>query len=384
MNIKKKIVIGVGVLVLIGCSHEMKPGYVAQQWSKNSRQLGINPMFPQEGSYRVGDIYLVPVGTDKSINNLPSEYYAFPLVFVTHQTVSADELSGANQFQRTIDWTDSNGRVNKPGPYMQYVVDGQVVNHICSFPGFTFAAASDANGGLGVVSNGFAQAIGFAKKSRYTVSFTVPYPECMSISFIDGAKKFATFKSQLQLDKGIRDWLVDESDQMKQRLAGLQSDYKDKYALSTALIFVTDIYYTRSLNVTITAEDGVSLSSSTTVASLASLSNKRQSLYTQLVSLRAKEGDKPESSQAVSLTKQIDDIDYEMNQKSLSILPTVPGATGTVTSVSANSLVMQQTYAYPIAIGYNGIVRDFDLFVEKQASNMATDRMVVRSVKHKR
>ncbi|QDI08883.1 hypothetical protein electrica_02778 [Klebsiella electrica] len=360
----KYIAFSIYALTLIsGCSApSIKSGYVAQQWAINTRQLGIHPIYPLSENYSVGDIYLVPVGDDRTINNLPSESYNVTMKLITNIPVNENEMANKNGFSRTPDFQDSNGVTHKPGLFIEKVVNGKRVNSVCAFPGFSFAAAVGVSGGLEAAYDNAGVAAGGSKKSLYTVSYTVPDAECESISFMNGIAHLYEFKNSKYLPD-----LKNEGDLLDARLRSLESGRESSGGMSAGVVLATDVYYTRSLDITISAENDAAASASATFANITNISKQRADLIDQLTKLKGPDVNQTTSvtQQQQSLQTQIDSKQKEIDQMSKTLIPSgFPlAASGSVASVSSNGITLKQSYAYPVAIGYNGIARKLSEFL---------------------
>ncbi len=357
-----------------GCSAPpMKSGYIAQQWAINTRQLGIHPIYPLGENYSVGDIYLIPVGDDKTINSLPSESYAVTIKKIANVPIDENEMYNRNNFARTPEFQDSNDVTHKPGLFIEKIINGKRVNSVCTFPGFSFAAVVGVNGGLEATYDNAGVTAGGAKKNIYTVSYTVPDAECENITFIDGIKHLNAFKKSNYLSE-----VRTEGDLLDARLRSLKSGHESSGGMSAGIVLATDVYYTRSLDITIVSENYSAAAASATFANIARISKERADLVEQLEKIKEAEVNQTAvtSHQQQSLQEQIESKQNTIDQLSKTLIPSgFPiAASGSVTSVSSNGITLKQTYAYPVAIGYNGIARRLSEFL---GVSTATSRVTV-------
>lgn len=72
----KFIVISTCTALVLGCSaSKPKPGLIAKQWSDNTRQLGISPIYPPRERFEPGDIYLAVTVPASKIGEMPDGFY---------------------------------------------------------------------------------------------------------------------------------------------------------------------------------------------------------------------------------------------------------------------------------------------------------------------
>src|SRR5262245_51448709 len=63
MYLHRLVTLGLAISIVTACS-TTDSGYVAREWTKNIRELGIYPIFPPREDVRVGDVYVYPAFKD--------------------------------------------------------------------------------------------------------------------------------------------------------------------------------------------------------------------------------------------------------------------------------------------------------------------------------
>lgn len=363
----KKVIVVIMVFftfIILGCADRQGAGDVSKEWHDNSRQLGFYPIYPPSGEFFPGDIYITPFSPAQGKIKIPAEFYTIQPIRYTSIDVS-DALTEAPDFQRTAEWTDASDVKHRPEPFLNYPASGRRVNNIVAFPGFRFASVGSASFGAGFPADGWAAKIGLAKKTAYTVTYNVPNAESLSIDFSTGADKMIEWRQKVNTQN-----LQFIDDKMKAAILSIQNRYKINAKVEPGIVFITTVYYARSLDVTISSSEGFSASASATISELVNLSKKKSALMNELNKIKpdgsangdevAANVDTEKKSNAVqqnvqSIQSQIDSINTSMSQLSQAMAPGAPGATGTVTRVTASGITLQQVFPYPVAIGYSGI-----------------------------
>ncbi|HIE9100997.1 TPA: hypothetical protein ACXP61_003533 [Klebsiella pneumoniae] len=382
------------VVIVTGCAETQEPGIVAQEWAKNTRQLNIFPLFPPRERFYPGDVYIFPFISPKMVDKVPTKFYTIKPIRFTRFDVSdlLEQEQAIPTMPETKEWETLGNAQSRIGAFVSYPSAESRQNGIIAFPGYSFASVSDVSLGLGTVTSAIAQKLSFASSSRRNITFSIPYAEVISLDFSSSMDKFLLYKStvdgyetsKLQYLKKRMELLIDN----------LLDGANNKYGITPGIVFVTDVYYARSINVTITSADGFSASESASLAKFTALSSRREALVTKLNaiseqnrSLLAKPGNKEESNgkpstpdqnatgvtppektnstpEMDSLASEINALDLQLKILSQSVAPDTLGFTGNVTRASGNSLTINQVFKYPVAIGYNGITMPVQDFIE--------------------
>ncbi|QBM21666.1 hypothetical protein E1B03_04205 [Citrobacter arsenatis] len=361
------------VMMVVSCSSN-KPGVVAQEWSKNTSQLGIYPLYPPRERFFPGDIYIVPIASDRTINRLPAKYYMIRPLRYDHVDMSK-ELSNEQQVMElplTGTMPDGKGGNSIPEPFYPYPESKKRINGVVAFPGFTFASSTEGALGINVPTGAWGIAGGAGGKANYTVSYSVPNAEMISIDLRRALQKYREYRHSLSINNIYDLYYLQEV--MNARINGLRSRDSQYSDLKPGIVFVTDVYYTRRINVSITSDKGFSMQGSATVARLVELSKQAQDIENELVKIKpsvggsgssgGSSGSTPENQNGQSLQTQLTALQKSMYQLAQSMTPSAPGASGTVTSVSSMGVSMVQTFPYPVAIGYSAISSSVAGFIE--------------------
>ncbi|HBR9619909.1 hypothetical protein JNS61_25270 [Klebsiella pneumoniae] len=381
------------VVVVSGCAETQEPGIVAQEWAKNTRQLNIFPLFPPRERFYPGDVYIFPFVSPKMTEKVPSKFYTIKPIRFTRFDVSdiLEKEQTIPTMPQTKDWESLGSAESRAGAFVSYPSTDSRQNGVIAFPGYSFASVSDVSLGLGTVTSAIAQTFSFASSSKRNITFSVPYAEVISMDISSSMDKFLLYKASV--DKNETSKLQYLEGQMQLLIDNLLDGSKNKYGISPGIVFVTDVYYARSINVTITSANGVSASESATLAKLTTLTTKRQTLVDKLNELKSQNktlSPKPASNGAAtpdqtkteqdssvgavssnintaeidSLASEINALDIQLKTLSQSILPDTLGFTGSITRASGNSVTLKQVFKYPVAIGYNGITMPVQSFIK--------------------
>lgn len=216
------------------------------------------------------------------------------------------------------------------------------------------------------------------------VSYSVPAAEYVSLELKPVLAKARAYKRGLTTAQ-----ILDLHD-----LAFTLKELHVETQPSIGIVIPTEVYYARSIDVTVSTADASSGQLSAVTMAMVELSTRKQNLQDQLISLggtsppevspeqpKAKvtnETDSPSggpttgettknnSSRQTLLQSQISSIQSEMAQLSKSVIPDAPGVTGSVTRSSANGVTLSQTFYYPVAVGFRGLTYDLNEFIDKK------------------
>lgn len=313
--------------VLSGCA--TKPGFVGREWAGNMRELGINPLFPPRAGLRVGDVFIVEGNTSEESSQ--SDIGSLG-IFFDHLPIGEE----VKKFYRTRNEITANTLVEPSVLNLNTRQNDSMIRlEAVAFPGFVKATASGADI-AGLIPNQ-AMPVGFSTKLRSVKSavLTVGAAESYSVPM-----------------KHIIDYFGSEREYLEKIQSKLQPD-----ALKTPryidVIFINEIYFARSFNVTIHEEDsavvGAALPSATpfdakdgTLPTAASAKVSAESVATNTA------GDV-----SSNIKNQLND---DLNTSTKPI-PTSAGGTLSVGRTATGDISLTQDYKDPIAIGYRGIRR---------------------------
>jgi hypothetical protein len=341
--------------LVVGCSaSKPQPGLIAKQWSDNARQLGISPIYPPRERFEPGDVYLGITVPSSLIGKMPNEFYTVTPKRYGHIDLSK-ELALEQQRQAlpaTASYVNEAGTSLTPWNMQDYPATGGRVNGLVAFPGFSFASASDTDLGVNLTNRAWGGLFGFSKKSRYLVSYTVPAAESISVPLDKVLAATAPYFHQIKLNQ-INVPLVNLGNSM---LEGMPQGVK------ASLVVVTEVYYARAIDVTISATDSDSAQLSATTMKLVDLSEKKAKLQQELLKLKVATPPPPQppapnttQNTIALLESQINDLQANIETSAQAAVPSIPGATGSVSRSSATGVTLRQVFKYPIAIGYRGV-----------------------------
>lgn len=356
------IVSAVGVGALAGCaSSKPEPGAVAQAWSSNTRQLAISPLFPPRERFYPGDLYIAASLSAADSKKDKSHNY----LLRSHRFDHVD-LSDALKAEQTIatlpalaSYKDEAGKDVSTWPLSAYPASGGRVNGLVAFPGFTFASASSSQLGANVSNGGWGALFGGAHQSHYTVSYSVPAAEYISVPMRAAMAAFRQYRTGLD-SSSLND------------LALLAHSVRPQDG-GAVLVYPNEVYYARALDITVTADDATSANLSAVTLAMVEMSDRQTKLQTELDKLRGTPAAAGAAAPAASATKQgeidrlqsqIDTLQTRLDQAARSVVPSVPGVTGSVTRSSSQGVTLRQTFNYPVAIGYRGVEFDIDQLVK--------------------
>jgi hypothetical protein len=416
MKASKHLVLCLVGAGLAGCgSSKPTPGVVAENWSTNTEQLGIQAIYPPRAHFEVGDVFIARATS--AGQKLRTSDYVLGSIKIDHIDMSEALYRSAPTvtFESTDTYDDgtTNGPVSTRKA-LPLTVHNRVINSLVAFPGFTFASLAESDVGVNVTSSAIGALFGFGRRSQYSVSYSVPSGETYGVTYLEGRRRFDDV-ARTRYSVTDRQWMRDAA-------KALQSTHsKNSDGSGPILVFVTDVYLTRSIDVTVSAQDGMSASFSTLTLSMVELSDKKKSLEDQLAKLRKpaqgqavaptptaapdsnagegagkvrvaddtvatagapakpeqpKPADKPATppvtaSQQTEIDKveaELVQVNAQMRQQVDQIAPDLPGVTGSVVRSSALGVKLRQAFAQPVAIGYRGINYSIESLLDSNAA----------------
>lgn len=385
-------VIGAG---LAGCgSSKPAPGVVAENWTTNTEQLGIRAIYPPRAQFEVGDVFIArAVAAGQKIKTAD---YVLGSVRVDHIDMSEELYRSAPtvMFESTDTYDDGTGNgAVKTRKLLPLKVRERVINSQVAFPGFTFASLAESDIGVNVASSAIGALFGLGRRSQYSVSYSIPSAETYGVTYLEARRRFN--------QEAPTRYSVADREMMRDAAADLQaSRVRQSDSSGPILVFVTDVYLTRSIDVTVSSEDGMSAAFSALTVSMVDLSDRKKNLEAQLAKLRkpssgsagvppagqddgkvqtkdapvtkAKDPAKPDTPKPedkpvtlpVTANKQaeidkteaeLENVNAQLRQQVSEVAPDLPGITGSVVKSSALGVTLRQSFARPVAIGYRGI-----------------------------
>lgn len=371
MDTIQRCVVGTFCLGLAACgATHPKPGIVAKNWSENTEQLGIKAIYPPRANMVVGDLYIVR--SAKSGTDLKTEDYVHSSIWFDRINLNDLLVSKASpiHFTPTLKVTDSSGKETTawqtPDLELTQGNDKVKINSLVAFPGFTFASLAESELGVNVASSAFGALFGGARKSAYTVAYSVPAAETYGVPYL--AAKDA-FKGYSAADLEV----------LKKAAASLALPPSARATgTDTVLVLITELYLARALDVVISASDASNAQFSALTLSMVELSEKKAAIEEKLLALSKKQTPAPQGAAlagdgtpaappqpgplsdadkrtVAQLQAELAQVNAQMSAKASQVAPNVPGVTGSVVRSSATSVTLRQAFSTPVAIGYKGI-----------------------------
>jgi hypothetical protein len=378
-------------LVLSGCGSERpKPGSVAKEWAENTRNLGIIPIYPPRERVYPGDIYISAIFDYVTIEDGAEYLYTITPFRYDHldlQQEFKNEAADTRLMPAMASYTNG-GNSTTPWAMPKHGVNGGRLNGLIAFPGFTFASMKEFTVGANITNGAWGALFGGSRTTEYLVSYSVPAAEYISLELRPLLQNIRSYRAKITASqvKDIRD--LGRS---------LQKAYVGDTPPIMAIIIPSEVYYARSIDVTISSADGTGVQFSAVTMAMVELSARKQKLQDQLVSIgelgppqntqdKPENGAKPpkpdvkpaspdssekpgndtdgntENITATSLRTQISSIQTEIATLAKSAIPSAPGVTGSVSASNANGVTLTQTFYYPIAVGYKGLTYRLNAF----------------------
>ena len=385
MNPWSKGTIVCSVLAVAGCaSDKPEQGIIAKEWSVNTRQLGIHPIYPPRERFYPGDIYVMAYFEGSRADAmLPLDY---SLMSQRFDHIDLGALITAEQAIKPLpelaSYKDGEGKEIVPWPVVSYPAGGSGrANGIVAFPGFTFASASSVKLGANLATGGWGGSIGGGQESHYTVSYLVPAAEYVSVPMRPAMQSFRAWRAALADD--VCAWsdlltlsravvpaghedpaLASPTCESGKKVAPTPKGGKKTPAkrpdLNPVVVFPNEVFYARAIDVTVSADEAMSAKMAAVTASMIEASETKTALEQKMAVLNGTVPPTPvaqaeQASKAATLKAQIDALQARITQSAQAVIPSVPGVTGSVTRSSAYGVTLRQTFRYPVAIGYRGM-----------------------------
>jgi hypothetical protein len=381
---------------LVACSSRPERGAVVQQWSANTEQLNFKPIFPPRGNFEVGDFYVVRAA--KAGNKMKTADYYMSSVWFDRMRLDEELKKAAPYITAQKTPVDKSGLVTATSVPDLFVPNTNVkMNALVAFPGFTFASLAESDIGLGVSNSAIGAFFGGARKSGYSVAYSVPLAETYGVLYSD---------AHLAADKYLSKYTDAQRNKLTNAVVSLKNDAKinDKNDTKSVLVLVTQVYLARSLDVVVSSTESNGAQLSAVTRALTDLDERKTAIENQLRALKptakgdgagdgkpavAKAGDTkaaadkpaavvPATNQALVKQKEAElaQVNADIRKRVEFVTPAMPGVTGSVVKSSATSLTLRQVFDTPVAIGYSGINIDIDTLIKDrkvvEASNIDT------------
>ncbi|MFH0020592.1 hypothetical protein ACFZAC_03180 [Pseudomonas fluorescens] len=396
MNNFHRLTIFAVCIGLVACSSRPERGAVVQQWSANTEQLNFKPIFPPRGNFEVGDFYVVRAA--KAGNKMKTADYYMSSVWFDRMRLDEELKKAAPYVTAEKTPVDKSGLVTATTVPDLFVPNTKVkMNALVAFPGFTFASLAESDIGLGVSNSAIGAFFGGARKSGYSVAYSVPMAETYGVLYSD---------AHLAADKYLSKYTDAQRNKLTNAVVSLKNDSKvnDKNDTTSVLVLVTQVYLARSLDVVVSSTESNGAQLSAVTRALTDLDERKTAIENQLRALKpaakgdgavdgksaeAKTGETkaavdtpavavPTTNQAIVKQKEAElaQVNADIRKRVESVTPAMPGVTGSVVKSSMTSLTLRQVFDTPVAIGYSGINIDIDTLIKDrkvvEAANIDT------------
>ncbi len=415
---KRVLMAGAAALALTGCGDNVKPGFVAKQWAGEMRELQINPVFPPREDFQVGDIYLPAVPQDKvdqafdekgylpisvwlmeaggdgaAASKLKTFYedrstYPQTSKAVVDAVQQASEPESGNGGQGSGGSGDDNASGSElSGPVPQPVLDcadvaggsGDSCNiftgnektkmrrmRIVGFPTFLSTTITQGNLSAFVPVEAFSAALGLDFGDIEKVSVNVPVAESVGLPAVTALELAETSlrDSKGQLCAGMK------NGEPMGRIRALLPDGQrvdGKFPPSFHALVVSEVFYTRAIEISIETQQSFGLgarlqtlapSSGGTAAQAGQAAQQADTQNQSGTQDGNTDSTAPASGSGSGTQQQTVPGAVETLKRlrqSTSDLPSAPGGSLQIVSVSDGNVGMRRMFDRPIAIGYRGL-----------------------------
>lgn len=349
----------------------MQPGSVAKQWSENTSQLGIKPIFPPREGFYPGDIVLLAAYTpaeDSKQRSAPVEFYNIHPVYY-------DNLDYCDVFE--------NHRSRPTPPKTEnYILDGEAMtpwtssafkysdfkcdttnigdfnlNEPTAFPAFSFASLSTAGLGANFTSGWFGGRLGAGSDNQNDITYSVPSSEALSVK----TKHIMSLFSEYWNNKNQRPHAS-----LIRALAKSQAlPDQDLQSTKPVIALVHEVHYARSMDISISASQALSAQFSAAAQAMIDLTEKKSQLQEEISTIEQAapanlQNQSPAENPAIAkLKSDLQDITSNIETLGKLVAPDAPGVTGQVTRSSSSGITMTQVFPKPLAIGYRAVQMEF-------------------------
>ncbi|WP_191488085.1 hypothetical protein [Pseudomonas sp. FEN] len=324
---------------LVACKSSMpEPGAVAKNWSENTQQLGIQAIYPPRGNVYIGDIYMsraMIAGVSP-----PPSFYSVPPQWYDHidLTTELEAIAPTLNVTKMDAYNDGQGTAAKKTwqlPELTRAGNDKRLNSLVAFPGFTFASVSESQIGVNVTNSAVKAFLSGGRKSSYSVAYSVPAAEVYGVPYMAAKAKFLARSST-----------YDPAD---------MRSFSSSCEYQPVMVLITEVYSARAIDVAVSAQDGFSAQTSAAVTRLANLSTQNTATTQEINQVNAAPQGPEMSNKVTALKANQEAIQAEMRALTESIVPNLPGVTGSVVRSSSNGITLQQVFQLPVVVGYRGV-----------------------------
>jgi outer membrane protein OmpA-like peptidoglycan-associated protein len=338
---------------LTGVPHPARQVPVIRQWDSGIRRLGITPVFPPREDIQIGDLFLA-VGPGSADGKAPTRERIW-LADLGLASPIADFYK--NRFAMPAETGEESeaGRFAPPAGSTEGIFKtGAITTRLrsVSFPGFPVLSDRSAKPSVADSLLHFFRAGSFSD-GDYDITISISDGESYGIPALTALDAIAQHCVPSEKLKEIL------------KIYGLSE--------KTPLEVVTDVYYARSIDYTVTLASGFGRTVAVTPADLEKIKN----LVTQLGQQKLQTGGakteasvpetglasassapaKPPASANATLSPALAEaITADLDRMSAAIEgPNAPAVSGAAIRSDARSITLRQQFAQPVAIGYQSV-----------------------------
>jgi hypothetical protein len=361
-----KLAVACAAVLAAGCATQ--PGFVAKEWAKNIRELGVYPVFPPREDFQVGDVYLAPTTPEREAAAVAKADYLPIGVWIGRRQRTLEEISTfyatRPEFPKTTTGVASAAGSISQNPF-------QIVPEPES-SGSTFWGTVASDGSLSSGNNKRLRLVGFPEflstsYSGFDLSGLIPV-DALQIAFGATATdvKSVSLKVPVAASYGLPAALVVEpligAGKLKVTELGIGSiedmkryvpDGQKKDGADPDFVYVdiiTEVFLARAIDIEIAFQSSFGARVGTPSGGSASGTQPGVGDAGASGGPSGSAGtSKPAPATAQDLATQSQERANELFKRY-----SAPGATLGVVAASAGGVTMRRTYERPMAIGYRG------------------------------
>lgn len=353
--------------IVAGCASPTKPGEVARNWSCKLREMQISPVFPPREDVHVGDVYwlseigktdadgycrqrdeFMPIPPHMAYLDLTNDlhtYYGtrpmFPRSTTVQGTVTISPTGvTVSPGTQTTDTAEVASGVFKTGAPTR--------SRIVGFPDFMSVHVSNFALGAIVPIDAVLAPIGVARQNVRNASISIPVAESYSVPAMLIARKLGPEQhNDSAAEKAAR---AQAKNTLCESVRFMAPATVMNAGRPGQLHVVNEVYYTRAIDVNITAETAFSLAANRDREDAVAGSTPMNVTTTGIVT---------ESTTTGSVTQTITKVSEGM-LKLLQSRNNVPGVSVSYEQGDLLSVKMRRIFDRPVAIGFRSVALNVD------------------------
>lgn len=378
----------IAIVALTGCT-TTGPGFVAREWTRNMRELGIYPVFPPREDVQVGDVYLMPAFEescrDKAVESGPLPL-SLLLTTLSGAVNSADTFYAARISFPKEPAGSASGAQASGSPNAAFASQDRRLR-VVGFPSFLSVTVSSANLGAYLTASGLPASAGLAMDKSSTASVSVSVAESYAVPLAtllpqlfaptDGSPP-QSIKPELFGQLPISHFSVDH----RSPVCAVKRDQVE-------LLVINEVFYTRNIDVAVSNSSNAGFLLDYVKPGSKGSGDPNAGADSGSTSDSASDGSQPASGSGQIASGQVaapdqgskpdstaNGVKAEMANKSaqesakaadaaragiavraqtLSKRHKVPGATLDISQSSRGDVALSTRFDRPVAIGYKGV-----------------------------